>query len=77
MLDLAAQNPAEVAELAEQQELLGRLLAELPEDRRRALQAEAETRGSTASDVVRMHLERYAEIVWRALTGPGPNGTSF
>jgi len=39
----------------------------LPEERRRALQAEAETRGSTASDVVRMHLERYAEITWRDL----------
>jgi RNA polymerase sigma-70 factor, ECF subfamily len=38
MLDLAAQNPAEMAEMAEQRELLGRLLAELPEDRRQMLQ---------------------------------------
>jgi hypothetical protein len=39
----------------------------LPEDRRRALQAEAETRGTTPSEVVRLHLERYAEIAWRDL----------
>ncbi len=52
MLDLAAQNPAEVAELAEQHELLGRLLAELPEDRRRMLQMvfEAELRLSEVAD---------------------------
>lgn len=39
----------------------------LPEERRRSLHAEAETRGSSASDVIRSHLERYAEIVWRDL----------
>src|SRR3954465_6203573 len=39
----------------------------LPEDRRRALQAEAEMRESTTSDVIRMHLDRYAEITWRDL----------
>lgn len=39
----------------------------LPDDRRRALQAEAEMRDSTTSDVIRMHLERYAEITWRDL----------
>jgi hypothetical protein len=39
----------------------------LPEDRRRALQAEAETRGGNASDVIRLHLERYSEIAWRDL----------
>jgi hypothetical protein len=39
----------------------------LPEDRRRALHVEAETRGSSASDVIRSHLERYAEIAWRDL----------
>jgi RNA polymerase sigma factor (sigma-70 family) len=52
MLDLAAQNPAEVAELAEQQELLGRLLAELPEDRQQMLQMvfEADLRLSDVAD---------------------------
>jgi len=39
----------------------------LPDDRRRALQAEAETRGGTPSEVIRLHLERYAEIVWHDL----------
>lgn len=39
----------------------------LPDDRRRALQAEAETRGSTPSEVIRLHLERYAEMAWRDL----------
>jgi len=39
----------------------------LPEARREALQAEAEMRDSTTSDVIRMHLERYAEITWRDL----------
>jgi predicted transcriptional regulator len=39
----------------------------LPDDRRRALQAEAEMRDSTTSDVIRMHLERYAEITWHDL----------
>src|ERR1041384_562427 len=39
----------------------------LLDERRRALQAEAETRGSTPSDVIRLHLERYAEIAWRDL----------
>lgn len=39
----------------------------LPEDRRRALQAEAEMRAGVTSDVIRMHLERYAELAWRDL----------
>jgi hypothetical protein len=39
----------------------------LPDERRRALQAEAETRAGTPSEVIRLHLERYAEIVWRDL----------
>jgi hypothetical protein len=39
----------------------------LPDDRRRSLQAEAEIRGSTPSEVIRLHLERYAEIAWRDL----------
>jgi hypothetical protein len=39
----------------------------LPDDRRRALQAEAETRGGNASDVIRLHLERYSEMAWRDL----------
>jgi hypothetical protein len=39
----------------------------LPDDRRRALQAEAEMRGSNASDVIRLHLERYSELAWRDL----------
>jgi len=39
----------------------------LPDERRRALQAEAEIREATPSEVIRMHLERYAEIVWRDL----------
>jgi hypothetical protein len=39
----------------------------LPDERRRALQAEAETRETTPSDVIRLHLERYAEIAWRDL----------
>src|ERR1044071_591429 len=39
----------------------------LPEDRREALQAEAATRGATPSVVIRLHLERYAEIAWRDL----------
>jgi len=39
----------------------------LPDDRRRALHAEAEMREGTTSDVIRMHLERYAEITWRDL----------
>jgi hypothetical protein len=39
----------------------------LPDDRRRALQAEAETRGNTPSEVIRLHLERYAEMAWRDL----------
>jgi len=39
----------------------------LPDERRRALQAEAETRGNTPSEVIRLHLERYAEIAWRDL----------
>jgi hypothetical protein len=47
----------------------------LPEDRRRALQAEAEMRDSTTSDVIRMHLERYAEITWRDL--PKLNATAW
>ena len=38
MLDLAAQNPADAAEFGEQRELLGRLMADLPEDRRQMLQ---------------------------------------
>jgi len=39
----------------------------LPDDRRRALQAEAETRGNTPSEVIRLHLERYAEMTWSDL----------
>jgi len=39
----------------------------LPDERRRALQAEAETRGGNTSDVIRLHLERYSEIAWRDL----------
>ncbi len=39
----------------------------LPDERRRALQAEAETRETTPSDVIRLHLERYSEIAWRDL----------
>jgi hypothetical protein len=39
----------------------------LPDERRRALQAEAATREGTPSEVIRLHLERYAEIVWRDL----------
>jgi RNA polymerase sigma-70 factor (ECF subfamily) len=52
MLDLAAQNPAEVAEFAEQQELLGRVLAQLPEDRRQMLQLvfESDLRLSEVAD---------------------------
>jgi hypothetical protein len=47
----------------------------LPDDRRRALQAEAEMRDSTTSDVIRMHLERYAEITWHDL--PKLNATAW
>ncbi len=52
MLDLAAQNPAKLAELAEQHELVGRLLAELPEDRRQmlAMVFEADLRMSDVAD---------------------------
>src|SRR5689334_3997179 len=39
----------------------------LHEDRRRALQAEAAMRGNTTSDVIRIHLDRYPEVVWRDL----------
>jgi hypothetical protein len=39
----------------------------LPDDRRGALQAEAEIRETTPSEVIRLHLERYAEIAWRDL----------
>lgn len=39
----------------------------LSDDRRRALQAEAQTRESTPSEVIRMHLDRYAEVTWRDL----------
>lgn len=39
----------------------------LPDDRRRALQAEAELRAGTPSEVIRLHLERYAELAWRDL----------
>jgi hypothetical protein len=44
-----------------------RLQVRLPDERRRALQAEAETRGGTPSEVIRLHLDRYAEMAWRAL----------
>lgn len=52
MLDLAAQNPADVAEAAEQQERLDQLLAELPEDRRRMLRLvfESDLRLSEVAD---------------------------
>lgn len=39
----------------------------LPDQRRRALQEEAATRETTPSEVIRIHLERYAELVWRDL----------
>jgi hypothetical protein len=44
----------------------------LPAERLRALQDEAGTRAASASDVVRMHLERYVEIVWRDLPRLSP-----
>lgn len=52
MLDLAAQNPADVAELTEQQERLQELLADLPEDRRQMLQLvfEADLRMSDVAE---------------------------
>lgn len=46
----------------------------LPDDRRRALQAEAEARGNTPSEVIRLHLERYAEMTWRDLPKLSDNG---
>lgn len=39
----------------------------LPEERRRALQDEAVLREKSPSEVIRLHLERYAEIAWRDL----------
>jgi hypothetical protein len=39
----------------------------LADERRRALQSEAEARGGTPSEVIRIHLERYAEMSWRDL----------
>jgi hypothetical protein len=39
----------------------------LPEDRTNALKSEAETRGGSPSEVIRLHLDRYAEIAWRDL----------
>lgn len=39
----------------------------LPDDRRRALGTEADVRDKSPSEVIRLHLERYAEIVWRDL----------
>lgn len=39
----------------------------LPDERRSALQREAETRDAGVSDVIRTHLDRYAEIEWRDL----------
>jgi hypothetical protein len=39
----------------------------LSDDRKQALEAEAKPRGTSPSDVIRLHLERYAEMVWRDL----------
>jgi hypothetical protein len=45
----------------------------LPEDRTNALKSEADTRGGSPSEVIRLHLDRYAEIAWRDLPSLSDN----